>query len=125
MRKKRNFVLMTATSMAFVVTIVFLPSLLHPFYFPPAPEYQIESIIHEVEDLVTEGVLTKDQGNELNSIVGEAQKIILDKYNTTMACKLLRDFINQVQAYINTGTLAATKGQILIGSANELISQLR
>ena len=125
MRKERKLVLMTAISMAFVATVVFFPRLVHSFYFPPAPEYQIETIIHEVEDLVTEGVLSKDQESELKTIVGEAEKIILGKENRTGACNLLRDFINQVQMYINTGTLAATKGQILIGSANELISQLR
>jgi hypothetical protein len=74
---------------------------------------------------VTGGVLTKDQGTVLKTIVGEAQKIILDKNKTTKACNLLRNFIIQVQAYINTGVLAATKGQILIGSANEVIGQLR
>jgi hypothetical protein len=125
MRTKQKLVSLAAISMGFIVPMVFMPSLVHSFYFPPAPEYQIETIIHEVEDLVTGGVLTKDQGTVLKTIVGEAQKIILDKNKTTKACNLLRNFIIQVQAYINTGVLAATKGQILIGSANEVIGQLR
>jgi hypothetical protein len=125
MRKQKKLVSVSAIFMAFIAATVFLPGLVQAFFFPPAPEYQIETIIHEVEDFVGKGVLSEVQGSALNTIVGEAQKIILDKENTTTACNLLQDFINQVQAYINAGTLAATKGQFLIGSANELISQLR
>ena len=125
MRKQKKAVSVTAISMAFVLTMMFLPRFAHAFYFPPSPEYQIDTIIHEVEDLVGKGVLSEKQGSELNTIVGEAQKVILKEQDTRMLCILLQDFINQVQAYISAGTLAATKGQMLIGSANELISQLR
>ena len=125
MRKQQKVLSMAAVSMAIIVTTVFLPSLVQSFFFPPAPDYQIETIIHEVEDLVTKGVLTEGQGNALNTIAGEAQKTILDIGDTATACNLLQDFINQVQAYINTGALPATRGDFLITAANDLISQLR
>ena len=125
MRKQQKLVSVSAISMAFFATTVFLPGLVQSFYFPPAPEYQIDTIIHEVKELVNKGVLSEGQGSALNTIIGEAQKMILDKENTTAACNLLQDFINQVQAYINAGTLPATKGELLIGTANDVISQLR
>lgn len=125
MKKQQKLVSVSAISMAFIATTVFLPGLVQSFYFPPAPEYQIDTIIHEVENLVTKNVLSKGQGSMLTTIIGEAQKMILDKGNATIACNLLQDFISQVQAYISAGTLPATKGEFLIDSANDLISQLR
>lgn len=124
MKEEKNSILVLAIFMAFIAT-VFLPALVQSYYYPPTPEEQIDAIIHEVEKLVNKGVLDQGQGNELNTKIEAAQRMMLDKGNTTAACNLLQKFINQVQAYINAGTLPATKGKFLIGTANDVISQLR
>lgn len=123
--KQQKLASMSSISMIFIATTVFLPGLVQSFYFPPAPEYQIDNIIHEVENLVTAGVLTEAQGSKLKKIVRESQKMILEKGNTTIACNLLQKFICQVRAYIDAETLSTTKGGFLIDSADDVITQLR
>ena len=125
MRKQPKLVSVSAISMAFIATTLFLPGLVQAFYFPPTPQEQVNTIIHEVEKLVNKGVLSEGEGHALNGIVREAQTLILDKEDPTTACSLLQDFISQVQAHITAGTLSAAKGEFLIGTANEVITQLR
>lgn len=123
--KQRKLVSVSSISMVFIATTVFLPGLVQPFYFPPAPEFQIDNLIHEVENLVTTGFLTQAQGSALNTVIRESQKMLLDKGNTTLAANLLQKFISQVQALIDAGTLSATKGEFLIDTANDVITQIR
>lgn len=123
MNEQKKSILVLAIFMAFIAAAVFLPGLVQSF-FPPTPEAQLGAITHEVERLVYKGELDQGQGNELNTKIEAAQRMMLDKGNTTAACNLLQAFINQVQAYINAGTLPATKGQFLIGTANNVIGQL-
>ena len=122
MNKQKKSILVLAIFMAFIAAAVFLPGLVQSF-FPPTPKAQLDAITHEVERLVNKGELDQGQGYELNTIIETAQRMLI-KANRTEACDLLQAFINQVQAYINAGTLPATKGQFLIGTANNVISQL-
>ena len=122
MNKQKKSILVLAIFMAFIAAAVFLPGLVQSF-FPPTPKAQLDAITHEVERLVNKGELDQGQGYELNTIIETAQRMLI-KANGTEACDLLQAFINQVQAYINAGTLLATKGQFLIGTANNVISQL-
>ena len=122
MNEQKKSILLLAIFMAFIAVAVFFPGLVQAF-FPPTPKAQLDAITHEVERLVNKGELDQGQGYELNKIIETAQRMLI-KANRTEACDLLQAFINQVQAYINAGTLPATKGQFLIGTANNVISQL-
>jgi hypothetical protein len=122
MKEQKKSILVLAIFMAFIAAAVFLPGLVQSF-FPPTPKAQLDAITHEVESLVNKGELDQGQGYELNTIIETAQRMLI-KANRTEACDLLQAFINQVQAYINAGKLPATKGQFLIGTANNVISQL-
>ena len=111
--------------MAFIAAMMFFPGLVQSFYFPPAPEYQIDTIINELESLVINGMLSEGQASMLNAIIKDAQKAILSGGDAAAACSLLQNFISQIRAYIHAGTLPAAKGKFLIDSANDAISQLR
>lgn len=122
MKEPKKPILVLAIFMAFIAAAAFLPGLVQSF-FPPTPKAQLDAITHEVERLVCKGELDQGQGYELNTKIEAAQRM-LNKADRTAACDLLQAFIKQVQAYINAGTLLATKGQFLIGTANNVISQL-
>lgn len=80
-------------------------------------------VIAEVEAFVDGGTLTEGQGEgviaKLESALGS-----LGRGNSTPACKKLRAFINQVNAYINTGALSPDEGQELINSAEDFRDQI-
>ena len=122
MNEQKKSILVLAIFMAFIAATAFLPGLVQSF-FPPTPKAQLDAITHEVERLVNKGDLDRGQGYELNTKIEAVQKM-LNEADRTAACNLLQAFVNQVQAYINAGTLPATKGQFLIGTANNVISQL-
>ena len=125
MKKQKKLVSLPPVSMAFIAAMIFFPGLVQSFYFPPAPEYQIGTIINELENLVKKGMLSEGQASTLNTIVKDAQKTILSEGDAAIACGLLQNFISQIQAYIHAGTLPAAKGKFLIDSANDVIIQLR
>ena len=68
---------------------------------------------------LTAGTLTQSQGsaliNKLNQVIAK-----LDGGQTNAACGQLGSFINQVNAFINNGSLTAAQGQTLINAANAL-----
>ena len=125
MKKQKKFVSLPPVSMAFIAAMMLFPGLVQSFYFPPAPEYQIGTIINELENLVKKGMLSEGQASTLNTIVKDAQKTILSEGDAAIACGLLQNFISQIRAYIHAGTLPAAKGKFLIDSANDVIIQLR
>ena len=125
MKKLKIFASLPPVSMAFIAAMMFFPGLVRSFYFPPAPEYQIGTIISELENLVNKGMLSEGQANSLSTIIKDAQKAILSEGEAATACSLLQNFISQIRTYIHAGTLPAAKGKFLIDSAKDVISQLR
>jgi hypothetical protein len=76
----------------------------------------IQDLINRVLALQNQGKLTGQQAQGLTSKLQAA----LDAVNngqTNVACNKLNDFISQVTAYINSGTLTSADGQPLIDSA--------
>jgi ElaB/YqjD/DUF883 family membrane-anchored ribosome-binding protein len=76
----------------------------------------IQDLINRVQLLQSQGKLSGQQAQGLNSKLQAA----LDAVNngqTNVACNKLNDFISQVTAFINNGTLTSADGQPLINSA--------
>ncbi|HBL31354.1 MAG TPA: hypothetical protein DD490_31390, partial [Acidobacteria bacterium] len=83
------------------------------------PRDQIEQLIDTIQDLVAAGALAANNANPLiTKLEGAAAK--LDGGQTTAACNTLNAFINQVNASVSGGKLAAAQGQALIGSAQAI-----
>ena len=80
------------------------------------PAAVIQDLLSRVQTLRTQGKLSGQQAQGLTSKLQAA----LDAVNngqTNVACNKLNDFISQVTAYINNGTLTSADGQPLINSA--------
>ena len=110
------------TSINIVITtipVAFRPSGI-AFTFGPI---DIEDLTDAVRDLVTAGILNQGQGNSLISKL-EVAREELDKGNDIAAMNLLLAFINQVQAFVNTGRLTEFEGQPLIDAANAIVAQI-
>ena len=82
---------------------------------PPPPP----TLTERVEALVADGALTQDQGAGLIDKIEEATAKI-DAGHTAAACNQLTSFINQVNAFVTSGTLTPAQAQPLIDAANEL-----
>lgn len=80
------------------------------------PEQALIDLIAKVQALVPP--LTNTQANGLNSKLEAAIKDLKANDNLTPPCNKLNAFINQVQAFINDGTLTPAQGQTLIDCAN-------
>ncbi len=79
--------------------------------FAPAEE-RIGNLIDDVQSLVDDGVLNKGQGNAfIVKLEGAISK--LDGGQDHVTVNHLEAFINQVEAFIRGGTLAAAQGQYL------------
>jgi len=87
------------------------------------PEVTIESLIAQVEALITGGTLTQNQRDGLIDKLEEAGAKI-DAGQTSAACNQLSAFINQVQGLINNGSLTTAQGQALINAANSIKTNL-
>ena len=89
----------------------------------PAEVDPIDSLIAQVQALVTGGSLTQAQGDAL---IGKLQEIRtkIDNGQTNGACNQLSSFINQVQGFISNGSLTTSQGQALIDAANAIKSSL-
>jgi probable HAF family extracellular repeat protein len=87
------------------------------------PEQSIADAIEAVAALVSDGTLGGGEGNALTSKLEVAQTQ-LDKGNTSGCTNLLRAFINQVEAMVNSGRLTAEEAQPLIDSANAAIESI-
>jgi hypothetical protein len=75
----------------------------------------IQGLIAQVQAL--QPPLSGQQGQGLISKLNAALSAI-NNGQPNVACNKLNDFINQVQGYINNGTLSQAQGQPLINSAN-------
>jgi hypothetical protein len=76
----------------------------------------IQNLETSVQSLQSQGKLTGQQAQGLTSKL-EAALDAVNNGQTNVACNKLGDFISQVQAYINNGTLSSADGQPLINSA--------
>jgi len=93
--------------------------------YGPNPKIQIVNLICKVENIVNIGVLKQQQGKGLIAKLNEALKNLNKaKPNKRVACNKLSDFIDQVNAYINSGILTPIQGQALIDAANDIINEL-
>lgn len=89
---------------------------------PVPPGDQVDAMSSAVADLVTSGALDEGNGNALQATLANAAKALAnDRPNVP---NLLNAFINQVEGFINGGTLSPADGQILIDAAQSLIDQL-
>ncbi|MFC2085166.1 T9SS type A sorting domain-containing protein, partial [Bacteroidota bacterium] len=94
-------------------------------YSGSAYVYELKfNIIDYIQNLVTLGILNKGQGNSL-IVKMEASNKHISKGNSTPAINLLEAFINQVNAFINTGILSLEQGQELIDAAEDIIDDLQ
>lgn len=83
------------------------------------PEEQAESLIEDVEALVDDETLNKGNGNALTKKLENAIKNI-EQGNTDGACDKLGAFINQVNAFVNSGKLSLPESDDLISAATEI-----
>jgi hypothetical protein len=87
-----------------------------------SPQQQAAALIAQVQALVTSRALTQSQGAGLTDKLNE----VITKLNngqTGPACLELNAFINQVNGFINGGTLSAN-GQSLITAANNIKTKI-
>jgi hypothetical protein len=99
-----------AASCSFLVTVL-------------TPQSATEQLANSVNNLMSEGVLNQGRANALTSKL-QAAISSLNSGNTTAACNQLSAFINQTQAFIDSGKLTPPQGQPLINSANAIKSAL-
>jgi hypothetical protein len=76
----------------------------------------VQGLIDDVTVLQEDGVLSAGQANgliaKLTATLGS-----LNRGNATPACNQLDAFVNQVNAFANSGVLTASQGQALIDAA--------
>ncbi|UCC60306.1 MAG: right-handed parallel beta-helix repeat-containing protein [Dehalococcoidia bacterium] len=89
----------------------------------PPPEDQIEDVISEVEDLVSDGALNKGQGNALVSKL-ESALSALSKGNIGAAVNKLQAFINQVNAYQEADILIKEDADSLRQAVEDVINSI-
>jgi hypothetical protein len=80
---------------------------------------QVTQVITQVQDLVTAGVLSADQGagliTRLNGFIAR-----LNGGQVGAACNQLNAFIYQVNGFISAGSLSEAQGQALFDEANNI-----
>jgi parallel beta-helix repeat protein len=86
-------------------------------------EEQIEDVISDVEDLVSQGALNKGQGNALVSKL-ESALSALSKGNTGAAVNKLQAFINQVNAYEEADILTEEEADLLRQAVEDVINSI-
>ena len=85
------------------------------------PVQKIRQMTTTVQSLVISGVLTKNEGNKLNSDLNTAIKY-LDAKKTNSAIKELNAFIIKIEVDVQRGKLSSTQGQALVDAANSVIN---
>jgi hypothetical protein len=76
-----------------------------------------------VADLVADGTLNRGQGNALTSKLDNAQKKV-DQGKPKTAANILGALVNQVEAFLQAGTLTPEQAQPLLDDAQAAIDQL-
>jgi hypothetical protein len=90
---------------------------------PAPPADQIASLIGDVEDLVTGGTLTAEQGALLTTLLDDTSERSGAGPAET-AASLLRAFINDVGSLVDTGMLKPAAGQALVNAASAIIRHM-
>jgi hypothetical protein len=90
---------------------------------PQTPSEQIATLREGVTSLATAGKLNHGQAQSLLAKL-DAASGQLDKANKSSA-NLLGAFINHVQAFVTSGIMSESDGQMLIDPAQDLMNQLR
>jgi YVTN family beta-propeller protein len=80
---------------------------------PNDPQQIIQSLIGQIQSLVTANTLNQGEGNSLIAKLQAAQASI-GRGNTTAACSQLESFLNEVEALVRGGRLTTLQGQELI-----------
>ncbi len=83
-------------------------------------EAYLNNLISNIEILVDDGTLNKGNGNALIVKINAAIKS-LDKGNSNAANNQLSAFINQVEAFIQNGTITSDQAIVLIEAAEQAI----
>ncbi len=90
----------------------------------PTPEELIADLLAEITTLVSTGALSADAAEGLIAkLEAAAKKLAAGKTKT--AVNVLGAFINQAEAFVNSGVLTPAEGQQLIDLAQAAIDQLR
>jgi hypothetical protein len=79
------------------------------------PAQAIPSVITTIEGLQTAGVLNGGQANSLIVKLNHAIDSLNSKPNQPTACNQLQAFVNEVNAYVNAGTLTQAQADTLLG----------
>jgi hypothetical protein len=87
------------------------------------PEGGIDDLIEQIEELIDEGLLNNGQGNALLVKLESALKQLLDGKEGPAVNKLLA-FRNQVEAFLQSGTLTPDEGQPLLDAVDAVIEAL-
>jgi hypothetical protein len=90
---------------------------------PTAPEALIEDTIAQVIAMITDDKLNEGQAVSLIQKLDSAIKKLEDGKDNS-AYRMLQAFINQIEAFINSGVLTLEEGQPLIDSALAVQSTL-
>jgi probable HAF family extracellular repeat protein len=90
---------------------------------PPTAVEEISVLTAGVGNAAASGAINNGQHTALLAKLDAATRAI-NRGNTRAAINILRAFINQVQSYIDAGTLTLAEGQPLIDAAQRLISEL-
>jgi hypothetical protein len=81
----------------------------------------VKTAVGVVQDLINrvQALAPPLTGQQSQGLVSKLQAALdaINNGQTNVACNKLGDFISQVTAYINNGTLTAAQGQPLINSA--------
>ena len=92
-------------------------------HFVPHPQDSARLLISEIGVLRGIGILTLEEAGRLTSELNAAIDG-LDRGNTRQGCDNLRDFIEQVNEFIDDGVLSPVRGQQLIDDARNVRTQI-
>jgi len=80
---------------------------------PPSPDEAIQKTIVDINIMISDGKFSEGQATSLMQKLDAAAKKI-ESLQSSAADKILRAFINQVDAFVKSGQLTYDDGQILI-----------
>ena len=80
---------------------------------PPSPDESIQKTIDDINTMVLDGKFSEGQATSLVEKLEAAAKKI-ESLQSSAADKILRAFINQVDAFVKSGQLTYDEGQMLI-----------
>jgi hypothetical protein len=80
------------------------------------PAQALAGIINKIDSLESAGVLNSGQTNSLTVTLKQAIHSLLSRPpNKPTACNQLSSFVNQVNAYVQAGTLTQAQSALLLG----------